>query len=48
MPCCDTADNLKKGSATKDIHAKEVGGIADAAAHDAFCGSSGACDVQRE
>lgn len=42
------SDNLQKGSATKDIHPKQAGGIADAAAHIAFCGTSDACNVQRE
>ena len=39
---------MKKGGATKDIHPKQPGGIADAATHVAFCGTSDACNVQRE
>jgi hypothetical protein len=47
--CRAGADNLRKGTATKDIHPKQAGGIADAAAHDAFCGSTAAgCAVLRE
>ena len=39
---------MKKAGATKDIHPKQAGGIADAAAHVAFCGTSDECNVQRE
>ena len=38
---------MKPDKTTKDIHAKAAGGVADAAAHDAFCGSPSACVVER-
>ena len=38
---------VKSGGATKDIHPKSAGGVADGAAHDAFCGSTSACHVGR-
>ena len=38
---------VKSGGTTKDIHPKSAGGVADGAAHDAFCGSTSACHVGR-